>query len=91
MKFRVVYRSGDLHVFCHRCVADGVGGSRDGRLTAVAAATAVQTGHVDPVQVIRVLPSPVAQRLVLTVVLAPAKIQHHIVKPPPDGPLVPSN
>lgn len=63
----------DLHVFSHRCVADCVGCGRDGRLTAITASTAVQTGHVDPVQVIVVLPSSVAQRLILTVfILTPA-------------------
>lgn len=62
-----------LHVLSDRCIADGVGCSRDGGLAAVAAATAVKAGHVDPVQVIMVLPSPVAQRLILTVLVAPAK------------------
>lgn len=66
-----------LHVLSDWCVADGVGCSRDGGLAAVAAATAVQAGHVDPVQVIVVLPSPVAQRLVLAVIIAPANITKH--------------
>lgn len=50
-----------------------MGGSRDGGLAAVAAAAAVQAGHVDPVQVVVVLPPPVAQRLVLAVLVTPAK------------------
>lgn len=66
-----------LHVFSDRCVADSVGCSRDGGLAAVAAAAAVQAGHVDAVQVIMVLSSPVAQRLILAVLLAPANITQH--------------
>lgn len=66
-----------LHVLSDRCVADGVGRSGDGGLAAVAAATAVQAGHVDPVQVILVLPSPVAQRLILAVLVTPANIIQH--------------
>lgn len=76
-RFTVVRSRGDSHVLSDRCVADGVGCSRDGGLAAVAAATAVQAGHVDPVQVIMVLPSPVAQRLIFTVLLAPANITRH--------------
>lgn len=50
-----------------------MGSSRDGGLAAVAAAAAVQAGHVDPVQVVVVLPPPVAQGLVLAVLVTPAK------------------
>lgn len=71
-KFTAVWSSGDLHVFSDRCVADGVGCSRDGRFAAVTAATAVQAGHVDPVEVIMVLPSSMAQGLVLAVFITPA-------------------
>ena len=67
-----------LHVLSDRCVADGVGCSRDGGLTAVAAATAVQAGHVDPIQVIVVLSSPVAQRFILTVLIAPANVTQQL-------------
>lgn len=70
-----------LHVLCDRCVADGVGSSRDGGLAAVAAAAAVQAGHVDPVQVVVVLPAPVAQRLVLAVLPTPAEDQRRAVRP----------
>lgn len=69
-----------------------MGGSWDGGLAAVAAATAVQAGHVDAVQVIMVLSSPVAQRLILTVLVAPTDITQHLKKkkkqPPPGGPPV---
>lgn len=80
-----------LHVLSDWCVADGVGCSRDGGLAAVAAATAVQAGHVDPVQVIVVLPSPVAQRLVLAVIIAPANITKHCNTTTTRGPPVPSD
>lgn len=72
-KFTVVWNCSVLHVLCDRCVADGVGCSGDAGLAAIAAATAVQAGHVDPVEVIVVLPASVAQQLVLTVLLASAK------------------
>lgn len=68
----LVSASGVLHVLCDRCVADSVGCGGDGRLAAVAAATAVEAGHVDPVQAVVVLPSSVAQRLVFAVFIAPA-------------------
>lgn len=63
-----------LHVLCDRCITNGVGSSRDGRLAAVAAAAAVQAGHVDPVQVVMVLPPAVAQRLILAVLATPANV-----------------
>lgn len=75
--WRLVKCSSDLHVFRDRCVADGVGCSRDGGLAAVTAATAVQAGHVDPVEIIMVLPPSVAQGLILAVFIAPA----HETKP----------
>lgn len=62
-----------LHVLCDRGIADGVGSRRDGGLAAVAAAAAVQAGHVNPVQVVVVLPPAVAQRLILAVLAAPAR------------------
>lgn len=73
VKFTDVCSSGNLHVLSDRCVADSVGGSRDGCFAAITAPTAVQTGHVDPVEVIMVLPSSVAQGLVLTVFIIPAR------------------
>lgn len=66
-----------LHVLGDRRVANCVGCSRDGGLAAVAAATAVQAGHVDPVQVVVVLPPAVAQRLILTVLIVPASVTQH--------------
>lgn len=69
----------DSHVLGDRCVADGVGGGRDGRLAAVAAAAAVQAGHVHAVQVVVVLPPSVAQRLVLAVFVAPADVNNDAV------------
>lgn len=69
-----------------------MGRGRDGGLAAVAAATAVQAGHVDPVQVVVVLPSSVAQRLVLAVLLGPAETDPAALvtppAPPPEGPPV---
>lgn len=73
--FPLNFTSNILHVLCDGCVADGVGCSRDGGLATIAATTAVQARHVNPVQIIMVLPPSMAQRLVLTVLLAPAK--HH--------------
>lgn len=63
-----------LHVLCDWCITDGVGSSRDGGLAAVAATAAVQAGHVDPVQVVVVLPPPVAQRLIFAVLATPANV-----------------
>lgn len=60
-----------LHVLGDWGVADCVGCGWDGGLTAVAAAAAVQAGHVDPVQVVVVLSSSVAQGLVLAVLVGP--------------------
>lgn len=59
-----------LHVLCDRRVADCVGRGGDGGLAAVAAAAAVQAGHVDSVQVVVVWPPSVAQRVFLAVVVA---------------------
>lgn len=63
-----------LHVLCDWCITDSVGSSRNGGLAAVAATAAVQAGHVDPVQVVMVLPPPVAHRLILAVLATPADI-----------------
>lgn len=60
---------GNSHVLCDRGVADCVGCSRNGGLAAVAAAAAVQTGHVDPVQIFMVLSSSGAQGLILTLLV----------------------
>lgn len=76
---------GGLHVLSDGGVADSVGSSRDGGLAAVAAAAAVQAGHVDAVQVVMVLSSSVAQRLHLAVLLAPANATQHC-KPTTRGP-----
>ena len=57
------------HVLGDRCVADGVRGRGDAGLAAVAAATAVQAGHVHAVQVLVVLPAAVAQGVVLLAVV----------------------
>lgn len=70
----------DSHVLSDRCVADGVGGGRNGRLAAVAAAAAVQAGHVHAVQVVVVLPPSVAQRLVLAVFVTPADGNNAVTK-----------
>lgn len=60
------------HVLRDGGVANGVCCSRDAGLAAVAAATAVQAGHVDAVQVVMVLQSAsVGHGLLLAVRLVP--------------------
>lgn len=63
-------------------------GGADGRLAAVAAATAVQAGHVDAVQVVLVLPTAAAQWVAVTVIVQPAKKWKHC-KGPPEGAAAP--
>ena len=68
--------SAHSHVLGDGRVADGVRGGGDAGLAAVAAAAAVQAGHVHAVQVLVVLPAAVAQGVVLlavVLVLAPGE------------------
>ena len=68
------------HVLGNRSIADGVCCCRDASLTAIAAATAVQAGHVHPVQVIMVLPSSGSPRVFLTILIRPVHTQTHIIR-----------
>lgn len=65
------------HVLSNRSVADSVRSCRDAGLTAIAAAAAVETRHVHPVQVIMILSSSMSHGLLLTVLFRPVCTNTH--------------
>ncbi len=65
------------HELSNRSVADSVCSCRDAGLAAVAAAAAVETGHVHPVQVIMILSASRSHRLLFTVLIRPVCTNTH--------------
>lgn len=68
------------HVLSNGSVADGVRSCRDAGLAAVAAAAAVEAGHVDSVQVIMILPASRSHGLLLTVLIRPVHTNRHNIQ-----------
>lgn len=64
------------HVLGNGSVADGVRSCRDAGLAAIAAAAAVEAGHVHTVQVIVILSASRSHGLLLTVLIRPVAQTH---------------
>lgn len=68
------------HVLCNGSVADGMRSCRDAGLAAVAAAAAVEAGHVHTVQVIVILSASRGHGLLLTVLIRPVRTNTHNIQ-----------